>query len=320
MNKRLISAFALLTGSAILLFLLATASGNEGADKPSDPYLTFNDSLGNEVVLEEKPERVAVLFSSLCQVWHNAGGQTCVTVGESAERGICSQDVPVVDSGAGKVINNELLVSYEPDFVIYSSDVPAQRQSGELLKKAGIPSAAVRLDSFEDYLRALELFCSITGDKDGYDKYGKSISEEITAIKEKAAKEAEKERPRILFLRSGSSQSSCKAKKAEDNFAAKMLEELGCINIADKAPVLLDGLSAEEVLVNNPDYIFVSVMGDEEAGRKYVESVFLSDAYKTLDSKIVFLEKQLYQYKPCEKWNLAYKGLARVLYPTRTEE
>ncbi len=317
MNKKLIFTGVFLIALSLILFAFVFAPSDKEDKADTRAYLIFTDSLGNEVRLEKKPERVAVLFSSLCQVWKNAGGQTYITVGESVERGLCGEDVLLVDTGAGKVINNELLISYEPDFVIYSSDVPAQKQSGELLTKAGIPSAAIRLDSFEDYLEALEIFCSITGNEHYYDIFGSNVEDDIGHIKKLVSKKVKslEEKPRILFLRSGSSQSSCKAKRAEDNFAAKMLEELGCVNIADKAPVLLDGISAETVLAEDPDYIFVSLMGDEKAGREYVESVFQSDAYRTLDSKMIFLEKELYQYKPCEDWNLAYRGLAEVLYP-----
>ena len=45
------------------------------------------------------------------------------------------------------------------------------------------------------------------------------------------------------------------------------VKELGTYNIAENAPVLLDGLSQEEILMENPDYIFISTMGKEEAAR-----------------------------------------------------
>ncbi len=313
MNKRLTAIGISLIAVSLLLFLIVFSSDRQKNGQNTEPYFTFTDSLGNEVTLDKKPEKVAVLFSSLCQVWKNAGGETYVTVGESIERGFCSEDVLVVDSGAGKLINNELLFSYEPDLVIYSSDVPAQKKAGELLAKAGVPSAAIRLDSFEDYLTALRLFCGITENEENYATHGERIKSNVDYIVNKAS--GEKTSPKILFIRSGSSISSCKAKTAKDNFVAQMLDELGCINIADKAPLLLDGISAEEILAANPDFIFVSLMGNEEAGRSYVESVFSSDAYKSLKSEIIFLEKELYQYKPCEKWNLAYEGLAKHLYP-----
>ncbi len=312
MNKKQTALICLFSGVIILLtVLLINRPYGKTVSAKNEAFYTFTDSLGNEVVLAEKPERVAVLFSSLCNVWKNAGGEALITVGESIERGFCDEATALVDSGAGKSINTELLISLEPDFVIYSSDVPAQKNAGELLSKSGVPSAAIRLDSFADYLSALEIFCDITGKRENYILYGEKVKAEADLIIKEARQD--KLSPKILFVRSGSSQSSCKAKKADDNFAAKMLEELGCINIADKAPVLIDGLSAEVVLKENPDYIFISLMGDEELSRAFMEKTLEGDAYKKLDSKIIFLPKELFQYKPCEKWADAYAFLRNAL-------
>lgn len=310
MNKKSLALIAVILLSAALLLLLAPEK--EQSPVSADSFYSFTDSLGNEVVLTKKPVKVAVLFASLCNVWKNAGGEAYVTVGESVERGFCPEGTPLVDAGAGKSINTELLISLEPDFVIYSSDVPAQKKAGELLSGAGIASAAIRLDSLEDYLSALKIFCDITQSSENYAVYGEKIKSEADAIITRAKNQ--NEAPKILFVRSGSSQSSCKAKKADDNFTAKMLEELGCVNIADSAPVLIDGLSAEAVLKENPDFIFISLMGDEQLSRAFMQQTLESDAYKNLSSKIIFLPKELFQYKPCEKWAEAYAFLWDELY------
>lgn len=310
MNKIKFLSVILLSVLVMLLFVSCDLQEDK-ASEVDGVYYSFTDSLGNEVTLTEKPERVAVLFSSLCNVWKNAGGEVYITVGESFERGFCDENTLLVDSGAGKTINTELLLSYEPDFVIYSSDVPAQKDCAALLEDAGITCAAIRLDSFEDYLYALDNFCSITGEEENYILYGEKQKEEINLIKEKALG---KEESRILFVRSGSSASSFKAKKADDNFAAKMLQELGCFNIADKAEILLDGISAEVVLQENPEYIFISIMGDEEAGKKQTEEFFSLDAMKNLEGEIIYLPKELFQYKPCERWAEAYAFLYENLY------
>lgn len=322
MNKRVAFTGVFLIVISFVLFGIVFFEKNDVTHTGTeDSYIAFTDSIGNEVILQKRPERVAVLFSSLCNVWKNAGGEVFVTVGESVERGLCADDVLLVDSGAGKTINNELLFSYEPDFVIYSSDVPAQKEAGELLQKAGIPVAGIRLESVEDYLTALKIFCRITGNENNYDTFGQSVKDDIDFILKNIQKRVagEKEKPSFLFIRSGSSSSSCKAKRGDDHFAAKILEEFGCVNIADEVPLLLDGISTEEVLMKNPDYIFVSLMGNEQASRAYVEGLFQSEAYSTLNSRIIILEKQLFQYKPCEKWNLAYRRLGEMLYPVETE-
>ncbi len=315
MNKKLTALICIFLGLILGLTVFLTDRPEKVTPKKSSTFFSFTDSLGNEITLSKKPEKVAVLFSSLCNVWKNAGGETFITVGESVERGFCDENTALVDSGAGKNINTELLMSLEPDFVIYSSDVPAQKKAGELLSKSGIPSAAIRLDSISDYLSALKIFSNITGKTGNYSLYGEKIKTEIDLIKEKAQKDGTS--PKILFVRSGSNQSSCKAKKADDNFTAKMLEELGCVNIADNAPVLVDGLSTEIVLKESPDYILISLMGNEKLSRAFMESILKSDAYKSLDSKIIFLPKELFQYKPCEKWAEAYSFLWNALNDTK---
>ena len=49
-----------------------------GREEGEGEYLTFSDSLGNKVSLDEKPSRVAVLFSSLAEAWTLAGVLTKV--------------------------------------------------------------------------------------------------------------------------------------------------------------------------------------------------------------------------------------------------
>ena len=52
-----------------------------------------------------------------------------------------------------------------------------------------------------------------------------------------------------------------------------MLDDLGAENIAEDVPVIIDGLSFEEIFMKDPDAIFISLMGDEEAARKYMEEL-----------------------------------------------
>ena len=124
----------------------------------------------------------------------------------------------------------------------------------------------------------------------------------------------------MLFIRAGSSPRSTKAKRAEDNFACAMLEELGLSNIADTAPVLLDGLSEEEIVTADPEYIFVAMMGDnEEAVKSNVGSILSGGGYAELsavsEGRVEFLPKFLFHYKPNHRWADAYLYLIELLYP-----
>lgn len=87
--------------------------------------------------------------------------------------------------------------------------------------------------------------------------------------------------------------------------------------------MLLDGLSLEEILLENPDFIFISTMGDEAAAKAYMDGVLREDAWQHLDAvrdgRYAYLPKELFQFKPNKRWGEAYRYLAGLLYPGRTE-
>lgn len=312
MNKKIILITAML-----LVLLMCAFTGCISSDEnelSNEAYYTFTDSDGFTVELSKKPQTVAVLFSSLSEAWLNAGGEIAITVGETVERKLCKGEALLVDSGAGKTVDNERLISLEPDFVICSADIAAQKDTASLLRKAGIPVALIRLDTFEDYLEVLKIFTDITDRKDLYKENGEKVKDEI----EKTVAESKKaEGTKVLFIRSGSSVSSAKAKRAEDNFAAKILEDLGCFNIAEKAEILVDSLSAEVILKEDPEYIFISLMGDYENSKGFMESLLQSSEYKNLtavkNGKVYFLPKELFQYKPCGRWAESYRYISSIL-------
>ncbi len=315
MYKNNCSIIKIYTFLLVVICFLASCNNQ----KTEETYFyTFIDSTGNEISLSKRPTSVAVLFSSYAEIWTLAGGEIAITVGESLERGFAEEGVLLVDSGAGKTIDNELLLSYKPDFVICSADIAAQQKTAQLLNSLttlDIPCAQFRVDCFEDYLSMLKICTDITGNKEAYELYGTKVSESIhSIIKEMKEKEIKKE---ILFIRSGSSSSSAKAKTASQHFAAQMLEDLGCYNIADNAPILLDGLSLEEILLENPDCIFISTMGDEVASKAYMDSVLKQPTWQTLtavsEGQTFYLPKELFQFKPNAKWGEAYEYLAKLL-------
>lgn len=303
------------------LFALVSCAAAHGADEPPgfahDAWYTFTDDAGETVILTEQPEKIAVLTSSFAEIWQLAGGTCDITVGESVERGFADADVILVDAGAGKTINTELLIAAEPDFVIGSADIAAQAEAVTLLQSAGIPSAQMRVESFDDYLSALKIFTDITGNADAYRLYGEDVRAEIDAIFE-SLPQTEGETTKILFIRAGSGAKSTKAKTAAEHFACAMLDELGAYNIADNAPVLIDGLSAEEILREDPAILFISTMGDEDAAVSNMTAVLADPAWQNVravrEGRVYYLPKELFQYKPNARWADAYRMLAEILY------
>lgn len=271
---------------------------------------TFTDSTGHTVTVSQ-PQRVAVLFSSLADIWVSAGGSLAITVGETVERGIVAANTAVlVDAGAGKEIDREALIAASPDLVITSADIEAQRECAAFLRENGITVAEFRVECFADYLTVLKICTELTGRPDLYETLGTAQQTRIDALLTQKPLSGK----RILFIRAGSSARSVKAKGGADHFAAAMLTELGAVNIADEAPLLLDGLAMEVILAEDPDYIFFTAMGDEEASKAYVAQMLQGAEWQALSavrkSKWSYLPKDLFHYKPCGAWADAYDYLA----------
>ena len=257
------------------------------------------------------PGKTAVLFSSLAPMWQQAGGTVEITVGESVERGFVSADTPLVDDGAGKSINNELLLSFQPKLVIYSSDIPAQVEAAKLLEKNGAKILGCKVDSFADYKTVMAQFCKLTGETTALQEV-KLLEQQI----QKTLRDQPFAGKKILFVRAGSSAASTKAKLGKDHFACAMLEELGANNIADNAPILLDNLSMESILAADPDYIFFSLMGKEEAAKTNVNRLLDSYTWRNLtavkEGRAHILPKDLFHYKPGARWGEAYEYLKEL--------
>jgi iron complex transport system substrate-binding protein len=124
--------------------------------------------------------------------------------------------------------------------------------------------------------------------------------------------------PSVLYVRATSS--SCKVKNSEDSVLGEMLSDLSCQNIADSDTGLLENLSLEAILADDPDYIFVVIQGsDPTDAEAMLESTLLSNpAWESLtavqEGRYYVLDQSLYNLKPNARWGEAYLQLAEILY------
>lgn len=299
-----------------LLLLTGCAPANEAEPTGDISSVCFTDDTGTAVEVSRKPETVAVLLSSLADLWITAGGRMDITVGESIERGFVEEGVILVDDGAGKTIDLEALIAADPDFVLYASDIAGQLECADALKAAGIPTAGFAVETFEDYLNLLKICTDILDTPENYETYGVQLQTRVNELITLA--QNREDQPDILFVRAGSTAKVTKAKTAENHFVCVMLKELGTYNIAESAPVLLDGLSIEEILLSDPDMMLYTTMGDESAGVAYMESLMADPVWQSLTAvqtgKVYQLPKELFQYKPNARWDEAYEYLIKLLY------
>lgn len=292
------------------------ACGRTGGGKAAgDGAHTFTDDLGREVTVGSL-ERVAVLLGSYADVWVLAGGSVCAAPDDAFEDFDLSLPEDAVNLGSIRNLRLELLLAAEPDFVLGSTNTPQNLEWQQSLEGAGIPVAYFDVNGFEDYLRMLKICTDITGQPGRYERYGTKLQERIGAVLEAHAGAEPKS---ALVMRA--SAASIRAKGNAGNVLGEMLAGFGCVNIADTDGSLLENLSIESILLQNPDYIFLVQTGDDTDGIKQnIDKMFSENPlWQELDAvrngQVHVLDKHLYHLKPNARWAEAYENLARILYP-----
>lgn len=285
----------------IMLAVFTFAACGEPAAPPAQSSAEFT-----------KDSRVICLYGSYAGAWLLSGG-SLVGVTEDAvkERGLDVGDAQVI--GTVKEPNSEAIIALDPDLVIFSEDISPQADMVDVLTNAGIPCSGYRVDTFEDYAGMMKDFCEMNGHEELLEEYVDKPREQIeSAKKEYGFKE---DGPRVLLIRAFST--GIKA-KTDDELAGAIMKDLGCHNIADDHPSMLEDLSLEEVISADPDFIFVTTMGDEEAALGYLTGITETNpAWKGLtaikEGRFYVLPKDLFHYKPNERWGESYEYLGKLL-------
>ncbi|WP_166544051.1 ABC transporter substrate-binding protein [Acutalibacter sp. 1XD8-36] len=283
----------------MLCLTLAACGGGPGPSVESAPAFS-GDS------------RVVCLYSSYAEAWLLAGG-TLVGVTDDAvnERKLDVGDAEII--GTVKEPNTEAIIALEPDLVIFSEDIAAQVDMTDVLTNAGITCSGYRVDTFEDYAEMMRDFCRHTGRGELLKEYVDKPAEQIESVRKEYGFESGG--PKVLLIRAFST--GIKA-KTDDELAGAILLDLGCQNIADEHPSMLEDLSLEEVIDADPDYIFVTTMGKEEAALSFLEGMIEANpAWDSLtaikEGRFHVLPKDLFHYKPNHRWGESYEYLGELL-------
>lgn len=305
----------------ILTFLLALCllcSGCALSGRPTQAQgsITVTDDLGRTVSMDP-PQRVAALLGSFADVWVLSGGSLCAAA-EDAWEDFGLQLDGAVNIGGAHSPSLELLLTAAPELVIASASTASHLQMQQTLEAAGIAVLYFDVDHFSDYLHMLDICTNITGRKDLYAQNGLQIQAQIEAIKARFAADAVPEAHRkVLLIRAAAS--VIKAKGSTGTILGEMLADMGCVNIADSDKTLLEDLSVEAVIGQQPYHIFVVTMGsDTEAAKASVEAMFRENpAWSTLEAvregRVHYMKKQLFNLKPNAKWAQSYEELYETL-------
>ncbi|MBM6828301.1 ABC transporter substrate-binding protein [Anaerotignum lactatifermentans] len=283
-------------------------------------YIAYHDAFDREQELTaENAKRVVALYGSFAEAWELAGG-TLVGVTEDAieERNMdLGEDVAMI--GSVKEPNFEEIIALSPSLVILSADVATQVNLEPALQQASIPYAYFRVDTVEDYVEMMHVFSYLNGREDLYEQNAESVYDKVQEIKALVTLQPN---PTGLLIRAFST--GAKAKGA-DNQTGVIMRDLGVDNIVARHDSLLEDLSIEEIITEDPDYIFITTMGSEQAALTALEKGIMTNPawaglHAVQQDKCYVLPKDLFHYKPNARWAESYAYMAKILYPNLTEE
>ena len=315
-HSRYCFLLALLLVSILALSGCGTNQTIQETSQQEDGY-TFTDAIGQEITVHN-PQRVVSLMGSFSEIWILAGGAdtlvgTSYDTVDNRDLGL-PEDIAIV--GTYQNPNIEEILALNPDLVLLSSETTRTDSHVALkdaLNGADIPAAYFSVTHFEDYLNMLKICTDITGNQDAYQTNGIAVEKRIAQIIADSKTETS---PSVLLMITYSG--GIRA-QSSDTMTGKMLSELGCKNILDDYPSMLQDFSVEKIIETDPDYIFVIPMGNDDAlaQKNLKENVESNPAWNSLtavkNDRYILLPKDKFLYKPNAVWDESYAYLAALL-------
>jgi len=276
----------------------------------------FTDARGEEVTIKKNPQKVVCLYNSYLDIWDSCGGTVVGRVEESEEK-------PVENAMSAEVVGTagspslEKVLSLEPDLVIMSGSYKTQSEMISTIEQNNIQVISLDNDFIEDYYATVRLFTAITGREDLYENIMSEVKSGVNEIIEKVPSD---NNYKVLIMFATAKSLSV---RDSNTMVGEMFKDLNTINISDTEVESVDSktFSMEKILQEDPDFIFVQTMGSDKD--KIMERL-KSDAednpaWASLkavkENRYIVLSKDLYLYKPNNRYPEAYEGLAKTLYP-----
>lgn len=276
----------------------------------------FTDAEGRTVAVDS-PQRVVSLYNSYGDAWQLAGGDLVGTIANE------DSDPAIANLGSHLNPNMELLFELEPDFVLLASNVSTHAEIGALLEGAGIACAYFNTPDWRSYMESIRMFAQINNREDLYLSQQETVQQPIeAAIAEAQAMTDHFGKTTALLLRSDSSK--VKARNSENTVAGNILHDMGFVNLADGDSPLAEKISMEQIIIEDPDWIFIFLVGsDLDAAQASLDEALTGNpAWNTLtavrEGRCVFLDRDLFHFHPNDRWAESYAFISGLLKGERS--
>ena len=287
-----------------------------------DSYpLTVYDALGNETVLEKKPERIAVMSGTLLNIWYDLGGESVCTSDISSNLKILSERkdemLAIPSAGAVYQVNLEAIIATHPDLIITQTGV--QTSAAAKLKQMGYTVIETNAKTVQSLAQVYEGFGKLLGAQEKAKERIDAFRAGIADIQSKIPSE----KPSCVILYVTSSTVSV---KLDQSIAGDIAYMIGMENIASGLPADTLGsentpLDIEYIVVKNPDYVLVtSMVSDNDTAMKMVKDMFANNpAWSTVKAiksdRVIYLPQQYYLYNAGPYYLDAVRYMACSVYP-----
>ena len=257
----------------------ATAAGQVTATDVECEYpLELTDGTGEELTVEEAPERVVTLMPSDAQTAFGIGADDAVVgmpVGPATED-LEVDDQTDITEDDGFTVDVETVVSLEPDVVIAAS--AADPQLVHQLRDLDIEVYQFAdEESIDDVLDNVALTGALTGECDGAEETIDWMDERLDLLESAVEDE---EQP-LVYYEMGEGFSA-----GTGTFQHELIRTAGLENLAEVVGVEGWGVvSEEDVLEEDPDWL---LYGDDWPEEPFAESVEETSAYQ--DGNVIVVD------------------------------
>ena len=284
----------------------------------NDGKVTFTDFFGKETTLTINPKRVVTLTNNFHDLWYDCGGTAVGRVDEPLTS-LRSEEAKAVDIvGSVNQVSLENVLAKEPDLVIIKCRDKTHQEMLPTFESAGIEYLAWDYETFEGFLETLELYCTLTGHPELYEKWAVDNIQRVTAVRDICAKQT----PADIVLLIPSANKGMQALNTT-GYLGNVLTDLNTVNVAF-ADGLNEGqrgfpISMEKLVELDPKFILSrggSGDGTEESARAIFETNPLwFELTAVKEDRYHHLPSDLFLYKANVRYGEAYEYLAKILYP-----
>lgn len=290
--------------------------------------MTFTDDTGREsVTVKKRPQKVAVFYSSYASMYDELGGKIDLIIGgDNAvevykfQRGkdITEGKNVIVTSPSGKNWDVEKIIAEKPDLIICAMTSNGYGTIEEAAKAAGIDVIGISFNGVRDYAKWAYIYTSLNDNQEAFDNVALKTIESVSKIIDEVPIRDHK--PHVLSIMPV-------AKGVKGNYTQSdlgtILQDLGCQNqlggeVEKGASPRVD-ISIEDIVMMDPEYIFIQCMNSEDYARESVEKYLSStDAWAKIDAvandHVYYLPRGLFHNKPNSKYVDAYQMIFDYLY------